>query len=162
MVVKSGRIIPEFYRKEVKQMFSGEYQHTIDAKGRVIMPVKFREALGETFYVTKGLDRNLLVFSSEEWQKFYEKLSSLPLANKNSRDFSRLFLAGAIECETDKQGRILITAPLKAYASLLKDVTVIGNGNKVEIWSTENWLEYTNAIDTDQIAENLCELGIMI
>ena len=143
-------------------MFSGEYQHTIDAKGRIIMPVKFREALGESFMVTKGLDHNLLVFSMEEWQKFYQKLSTLPLANKNSRGFARLFLAGAIECETDKQGRILLTQPLKEYASLIKDVTVIGNGEKLEIWSTENWNEYLNGIDTDQIADSLCELGIMI
>ncbi|MBE7050339.1 MAG: division/cell wall cluster transcriptional repressor MraZ [Ruminococcaceae bacterium] len=143
-------------------MFSGEYQHTIDAKGRIIMPVKFRDALGEKFVVTKGLDRNLLVYSMEEWQKFYEKLSTLPLANKNSRGFARLFLAGAIECETDKQGRILLTQPLKEYASLIKDVTVIGNGDKLEIWSTENWNEYLDGIDTDQIADNLCELGIMI
>ena len=143
-------------------MFSGEYQHTIDAKGRLIMPVKFREALGDSFMVTKGLDRNLLVFSMDEWQKFYEKLSTLPLANKNSRGFARLFLAGAIECETDKQGRILLTQPLKEYASLIKDVTVIGNGDKLEIWSTENWNEYLDGIDTDQIADSLCELGIMI
>lgn len=143
-------------------MFSGEYQHTIDAKGRIIMPVKFREALGDKFVVTKGLDRNLLVYAMDEWQKFYEKLSTLPLANKNSRGFSRLFLAGAIECETDKQGRILLTQPLKEYASLIKDVTIIGNGDKLEIWSTENWNEYLDGIDTDQIADNLCELGIMI
>jgi len=143
-------------------VFSGEYQHTIDAKGRIIMPVKFREALGDSFVVTKGLDHNLLVFSNEEWQSFYEKLSTLPLSNKNSRGFSRLFLAGAIECETDKQGRILITQPLKEYASLVKDVTVIGNGNKLEIWSTENWNDYINSIDTDEIADSLCELGIMI
>ncbi|MBR5507386.1 MAG: division/cell wall cluster transcriptional repressor MraZ [Clostridia bacterium] len=143
-------------------MFSGEYQHTIDAKGRIIMPVKFREALGDSFFVTKGLDHNLLVFSRDEWQKFYEKLSTLPLANKNSRGFARLFLAGAIECETDKQGRILLTQPLKEYASLIKDVTVIGNGDKLEIWSTEKWNEYLDGIDTDQIADSLCELGIMI
>lgn len=143
-------------------MLSGEYQHTLDSKGRVIMPAKLREELGDNFVVTKGLDRNLLVFSREQWEKFYEKLSTLPLANKNSRGFSRLFLAGAIECETDKQGRILITAPLKEYASLEKDVTIIGNGDKVEIWSTKNWNEYMDSIDTDEIAESLCELGIMI
>lgn len=143
-------------------MFSGEYHHSIDAKGRVIMPAKFREALGERFVVTKGLDRNLLVFNMEEWQKFYDKLSMLPLANKSSRDFSRMFLAGAVECDTDKQGRILLTTPLRGYASLIKDVTFIGNGNKVEIWSSENWNDYVNAIDTDEMAQSLCELGIMI
>lgn len=143
-------------------MFSGEYHHSIDAKGRVIMPAKFREALGERFVVTKGLDRNLLVFNMEEWQKFYDKLSTLPLANKSSRDFSRMFLAGAVECDTDKQGRILLTTPLRSYASLIKDVTFIGNGNKVEIWSSENWNDYVGAIDTEEMAQSLCELGIMI
>ncbi len=143
-------------------MFSGEYQHTLDAKGRIIMPVKFREALGDSFFVTKGLDNNLLVFSRDEWQKFYDKLSTLPLANKNSRGFSRLFLAGAIECETDKQGRIQLTPPLKKYAMLEKDVTIIGNGNKLEIWNTDKWDEYVNGLDTDAMAESLCELGIMI
>ncbi len=143
-------------------MFSGEYQHSIDAKGRVIMPAKFREALGERFVVTKGLDRNLLVFNMEEWQKFYDKLSTLPLASKSSRDFSRMFLAGAVECETDKQGRILLTTPLRAYASIIKDVTIIGNGNKVEIWSSENWNDYISGIDADEMAQSLCELGIMI
>lgn len=161
-MVKSGNFHPKNTGKEVKEVLSGEYQHTLDSKGRVIMPVKLREELGETFVVTKGLDKNLLVFSMEQWEKFYEKLSTLPLANKNSRGFSRLFLAGAIECETDKQGRILITQPLKEYASLEKDVTIIGNGDKVEIWSTHNWNEYMNSIDTDEIAESLCELGIMI
>jgi len=143
-------------------MFSGEYQHTIDAKGRVIMPAKFRAALGEKFMVTKGLDKNLLVFSYEEWQKFYDKLKELPIANKKSRAFTRMFLAGAIECETDKQGRILLNAPLRTYASLVKDVTVIGNGNNVEIWSTEIWDEYVNGLDIDELEEGLEELGIRI
>ena len=143
-------------------MFSGEYQHTIDAKGRVIMPAKFRAALGEKFMVTKGLDKNLFVFSYEEWQKFYDKLKELPIANKKSRAFTRMFLAGAIECETDKQGRILLNAPLRTYASLVKDVTVIGNGNNVEIWSTEIWDEYVNGLDIDELEEGLEELGIRI
>ncbi len=159
---KSGDFSILFHVKGSENVFSGEYQHTIDAKGRVIMPSKLREGLGEKFIVTKGLDNNLLVFSLAEWEKFYEKLSTLPLANKNSRGFSRLFLAGAIECETDKQGRILISQPLKEYASLEKDITIIGNGDKVEIWSSENWAKYISSVNTEEIADSLFELGIMI
>ena len=157
---KSGRFAANLHLKGSENMFSGEYQHTIDAKGRVIMPAKFRAALGDKFMVTKGMDNNLFVFSQEEWQKFYEKLSTLPMANKKSRAFSRMFLAGAIECETDKQGRILLNTPLRTYASLIKDVTIIGNGNKVEIWSSENWTEYMNDIDIAELEEGLEELGI--
>ena len=143
-------------------MFSGEYQHTLDAKGRVIMPSKLREGLGESFFVTKGLDKNLLVFSREEWDVFNNKLNTLPMANKNARGFSRLFLSGAVECEANAQGRVLLPATLRAYAGIDKDVTIIGNGNKVEIWSTENWNNYIDALDPEMIAESLCEIGINI
>lgn len=143
-------------------MFSGEYEHSLDAKGRVIMPSKFREALGSVFYITKGLDHNLLVFSTDAWNSFYEKLSKLPMADKNARGFSRLFLSGAAECEADKQGRILLPSNLRAYAGITKDVTIIGNGDKIEIWSSENWNSYIDALDPDAVAENLCEIGIII
>ncbi len=143
-------------------MFSGEYRHSVDAKGRVIMPSKFRETLGNKFYVTRGLDKNLLVYSCDEWQKVSEKLNSLPFVDKNSRALNRLLLSGCVECDVDKQGRILLPQPLRTYASIMKDVTVIGNGNNVEIWSSEIWDDYINALDPDQIAANLCELGIMI
>ena len=126
------------------------------------MPVKFRESLGESFVVTRGLDSNLLVYDMTEWQKFYEKLSTLPLSNKNSRNFSRYFLASATECEMDKQGRVLIPQPLKEAANLCKDITIIGNGNKLEIWSTENWNNYIDSLDPEVIAESLCEIGINI
>ena len=149
-------------RKEVSFLFSGEYQHTLDVKGRVIMPSKFRASLGDSFVITRGLDDNLLVYSLDEWQKFYEKLSTLPLSNKNSRNFSRYFLASAVECEPDKQGRFLIPQPLKEAAKLSKDITIIGNGNKLEIWSSEIWNDHIDSIDTDELADNLCELGIMI
>ena len=161
-MVKSGKYFELFSGKEVKNVFSGEYQHTLDAKGRVIMPVKFRESLGESFVVTRGLDSNLLVYDMTEWQKFYEKLSTLPLSNKNSRNFSRYFLASATECEMDKQGRVLIPQPLKEAANLCKDITIIGNGNKLEIWDTATWNDHINSIDTDELAVNLCECGIMI
>ncbi len=161
-MVISGRFHQKCKRKEVKNVFSGEYQHTLDAKGRVIMPAKFRELLGDKFFVTRGLDSNLLVFDRDEWQKFYDKLSTLPLSNKNSRNFSRYFLASAIECETDKQGRVLIPQPLKEAANLSKDITIIGNGNKLEIWDTKTWADHIGSIDTDELADNLCEIGIMI
>ncbi len=151
-----------FVRKGREHMFSGEYEHSLDTKGRVIMPSKFRESLGEVFYVTKGLDHNLLVFSQEEWNVFYDKLNTLPMANKSARGFSRLFLSGAIECEANSQGRVLIPANLRSYAEIEKDVTIIGNGNKVEIWSTENWNKYIDALDPEMVAESLCEIGINI
>ena len=143
-------------------MFSGEYEHSIDTKGRVIMPLKFREALGSVFYITKGLDHNLLVYSAEAWQNFYEKLSKLPMADKNARGFSRLFLSGAVECEVDKQGRVLLPATLRNYAGIIKNATIIGNGDKIEIWSTETWNNYIDDLDPDAVAANLCEIGIII
>jgi len=161
-MVNSGKFPLVSIRKEVSFLFSGEYQHTLDVKGRVIMPSKFRASLGDSFVITRGLDNNLLVYSLDEWQKFYEKLSTLPLSNKNSRNFSRYFLASAVECETDKQGRVLIPQPLKEAAKLSKDITIIGNGNKLEIWSSEVWNDHIDSIDTDELADNLCELGIMI
>ena len=143
-------------------MFSGEYKHSVDAKGRVIMPSKFRETLGNKFWITRGLDNNLMIYSVEEWNKVSEKLSNLPFVDRNSRALNRLILSGCVECEVDKQGRILIPQPLRGYASIEKDVTVIGNGNKVEIWDTDVWDEYINNLDPDLIAGNLCDLGIMI
>ena len=143
-------------------MFSGEYEHSIDAKGRVIIPSKFRDSLGGVFYITKGLDHNLLVYSEEGWKAFCEKLSNLPMANKNARGFSRLFLSGAVECEADKQGRVLLPATLRNYAGIVKNATILGNGDKIEIWSTEIWNDYIAELDPDAVAENLCEIGIMI
>lgn len=149
-------------RKGVIVMFSGEYEHSLDSKGRIIMPSKFREALGGVFYITKGLDRNLLVYDAKAWQEFYEKLSKLPMADKSARGFSRLFLSGAVECEADKQGRVLLPATLRNYAGIQKNATIIGNGDKIEIWSSENWNNYIDALDPDAVAANLCDLGIMI
>ena len=106
-------------------MFMGEYNHTIDAKGRLIVPSKFREALGDTFVVTKGLDGCLFVYDNEEWQAFEEKLRSLPITNKEARQFARFFLAGAAEVEVDKQGRILVPNILREFAQISKDVVLI-------------------------------------
>ena len=142
-------------------MFMGEYNHTIDEKGRIIVPSKFREQLGDNFVVTQGLDGCLFVYSNEEWENFVVGLKGLP-GNKDGRQLQRYFMAGAVSCEVDKQGRILIPQSLRTYAGIDKDVTVIGNGNKVEIWNTDTWNDYIAELDADQAASNLCELGIMI
>jgi len=148
--------------KGVRSLFIGEYQHTIDSKGRVIMPVKFREALGSKFVLTKGLDSCLFVYPNEEWINFEKKLRSLPLTSRDARAFIRFFFAGACECELDKQGRILIPGNLREYAGLEKDLVIIGVSTRVEIWSKDKWDEYNNTSDLDHesIVEKMAELGI--
>ncbi len=143
-------------------MLIGEYEHSLDAKGRLIMPSKLRESIGEKFIVTKGLDGCLFGFSKQEWTNFEEKLKTLPLTNKNARDFVRFFLSGATECEIDKQGRFLIVANLRQYASMEKDVVIIGVGTRIEIWNKQKWEEYNSEenISADAIAENMTLLGI--
>ena len=143
-------------------MFIGEYEHTVDAKGRVIMPAKLREDIGETFIVTKGLDGCLFAYSQTEWSNFEEKLKTLPLTNKNARDFVRFFLAGAIECEIDKQGRFLIPSNLRGFASLEKDVVIIGVGTRIEIWDKTQWDSHSSEenLSADEISENMTMLGI--
>lgn len=143
-------------------MFMGEYNHTIDAKGRLIMPSKFREALGDEFVVTKGLDGCLFVYPNKEWQAFEEKLRTLPLTNKNARQFSRFFLAGAASCEVDKQGRILLPGVLREFAELEKEVVLVGVLSRIEIWSKDKWLESNVYDDMDEIAEHMEELGLSI
>lgn len=141
-------------------MFIGEYEHTLDAKGRVIMPVKLREEMGEKFIITKGQEGCLFAYSQNEWKNFEEKLKSLPsYTNKNVRDFIRYFLSGAVECELDKQGRFLIPSNLRNHAMLEKEVIIIGVGTKIEIWDKQEWKRYDN-ISADEIAENLSNLGI--
>ena len=141
-------------------MLIGEYEHSLDAKGRLIMPAKFREDLGEKFIITKGLDGCLFVFSSTEWTKFEEKLATLPISNKDARAFTRFFFAGAMDCELDKQGRFLISSNLRECAGLTKDVKIIGMNSRVEIWSKEKWTECDENISADDIAEKMEMLGI--
>lgn len=143
-------------------MFMSEYNHSIDAKGRVIVPVKFRESLGNEFVVTQGLDGCLFVFPNEEWNTFEEKLKSLPMSNKDARKFVRFFLAGAATVELDKQGRILLPPMLREFAALEKDVVVVGVGNRVEIWDKNRWEESTSFDNMDEIAEHMSELGLII
>ncbi len=145
-------------------MFIGEYNHTLDAKGRLIVPSKFRESLGERFYVTKGLDGCLSVYPAEEWGVFTEKLRMLPMTNKDARKFSRFFLAGACECEVDRQGRILIPANLREFASLEKEAVLVGVSNRIEIWSRDKWDEINDVDvdDMDDIAEHMEQIGISL
>ncbi len=147
---------------KVKEMFIGEYQHTIDVKGRIIMPSRFREGLGERFVVTKGLDECLFVYSPEEWSNLENKLKVLPLANRDARAFIRFFFSGAAECEVDKQGRILIPANLREYAKLDKEIIITGVSTRIEIWSKDKWESYNNdaGMDADTIAEKMSSLGI--
>ena len=140
----------------------GEYNHTIDAKGRLIIPSKFREILGDAFVVTKGLDGCLFVYDNEEWKRFEEKLRSLPITNKEARQFVRFFLAGATEAEVDKQGRILIPNVLREFAEITKDVVLVGVGSRIEIWSRERFEETASFEDMDEIAEHMAELGLGI
>ena len=138
-------------------MFMGEYNHTIDTKGRLIVPSKFRETLGESFVVTKGLDGCLFVYDNIEWSIFEEKLRTLPITNKEARQFVRFFLAGATEAEVDKQGRILVPNVLREFAGLNKDV-----GSRIEIWSRERFDGVAACEDMDEIAEHMAELGLGI
>ena len=143
-------------------MLIGEYEHSLDVMGRLILPAKIREDMGDKFIVTKGLDGCLFGFSQNEWTNFEEKLKTLPLTNKNARDFVRFFLSGATECEIDKQGRFLIAGNLREYANLEKDAIIIGVGTRIEIWNREKWKSYNSDenISADEIAENMTMLGI--
>lgn len=145
-------------------MFVGEYNHSIDAKGRLIVPAKFREVLGDKFIVTKGLDNCLFVYPNDEWKAFEDKLKTLPLTNINARKFTRFFLAGAAECEVDKQGRILLPQVLRQFAELEKEVVLVGVASRIEIWSKERWDEYIDSYDDnmDEVAENMESLGFSI
>lgn len=143
-------------------MFMGEYNHTIDVKGRLIIPSKFREILKDEFVVTKGLDGCLFVYDNEEWNKFEEKLKSLPLTNKDARKFVRFFLAGAAGVEVDKQGRILVPSVLREFAELNKEVVLVGVASRIEIWSKERWDNTSDYEDMDEIAEHMADLGLGI
>lgn len=143
-------------------MFIGEYNHTIDAKGRLIIPSKFREVLGDEFVVTKGMDGCLFVFDNPEWQAFEEKLHKLPMIDKGARQFTRFFLAGAASVEVDKQGRILLPAVLREFADITKDAVLIGVGNRIEIWSRDRWEGTVTYQDMEEITRHMAELGIGI
>ncbi|MFC2950204.1 division/cell wall cluster transcriptional repressor MraZ [Virgibacillus sediminis] len=143
-------------------MFMGEFQHNIDAKGRIIVPSKFRDGLGESFVITRGLDKCLFAYPMDEWKSLEEKLKKLPLTKKDARAFTRFFFSGAVECEVDKQGRINIPQPLRSYAALEKECAVIGVSERIEFWASENWNDYFEESEESfaEIAENLLDFDI--
>lgn len=144
-------------------MFMSQYNHTVDAKGRLSIPSKFREKLGDEFVITKGMDGCLFVYANEDWNEFEQKLSALPtLTNKDARQFTRFFLAGAASVDVDKQGRILLPGHLKTYAELERDVVLVGVGNRIEIWSLEKWEAMDPDKDMDDIAAAMESLGLSI
>ena len=140
----------------------GEYLHIVDTKGRMILPAKFREELGTSFFLTKGLDNCLFIYEASEWSVLEGKLKQLPLSKPEARAFMRFFFSGATQIECDKQGRILIPANLREYAKLDIDVVVIGVLNRVEVWDKNSWNSYNDQLSpaVTEIAEHLADLGI--
>lgn len=143
-------------------MFIGEYNHNIDEKGRLAVPVKFRKDLAQGLVITRGLDNCLFLYPKEEWGKLAERLSKLPIFQANTRAFARLMLAGAMDCDLDKQGRFIMPDYLRKYASLKKKVVLTGLYNRLEIWDEEKWTTYKTNTEKNSgdIAEALGELGV--
>lgn len=175
--------IPEFFKKGVdkgvswvimelggdkweevedKSMFMGEYSHTLDGKGRLIIPAKFRSLLGQRFVIARVLDECLFVFPEKQWLSFEEKLKSLPVTDPKARVFSRFVFSGAESCSLDKSGRVCIPPKLRAYAGINEEVTVIGNGDRIEIWSKKKWDSYLSKTEESykEFSEELAKLGI--
>ena len=145
-------------------MFMGEYHHSIDEKGRLIIPSKVRNELGESFIVKRGLENCLFIYSLVEWEKIVTKLKKLPFTKKDARNFTRFFLSGATEVELDKQGRININSPLINYAGLEKECVVVGVNDRLEIWSKDSWENFfnDNSDSLSDIAENLFTIDMDI
>lgn len=143
-------------------MFIGEYSHTLDDKGRLAVPKKFREDLSHGAVVTKGFDGCLFLYTKPEWEKLAEKLANVSFAQANSRAFSRLMLAGAMDVDVDKQGRIILPEYLRTFAGLTKDVVVAGLYNRLELWNRGTWAEYKKKTEAEsnQIAEQMAALGV--
>ena len=144
-------------------MLIGHYNHGLDDKKRISIPVKWKSILGKKIVVTSGLDKSLFVFNIKEWQKIAEKLSLLSFTNKDSRSFTRFMLSNAFEVDLDSVGRILITDALKDFASINKKVVLIGMHSRIEIWSEEEWSKYAenNNKNADALASKLGEIGIL-
>lgn len=143
-------------------MFMSQYNHTVDTKGRLIIPSKFREILGDEFVVTKGMDGCLFAYANDDWKVFEEKLTSLPITNKDARKFARFFLAGAAQVEVDKQGRILLPSHLREFGELEKDVVLVGVGSRIEIWNRDKWENENSDDDMDSIGASMESLGLTI
>ena len=143
-------------------MFIGEYRHSLDNKGRIIVPARFRDELNGSFIITRGLDTCLFGFTMEEWSNQGSKISTLPLTQGDARAFSRLFFSGAAECEMDKQGRLNIPPVLREHARIDKEIVSIGVDRRIEIWSRAEWEKYSMSpeLDSELIAEKMEGLGI--
>ena len=139
------------------KMFMGEYHHNIDDKQRLVIPSNYRSSLGESFIVTRGLEKCLYIYTTTEWQKIVDKLANLPFTKKDARVFIRSFFSAAANCNLDRQGRINITSQQAVYADLKKECVIIGANDRIEIWSKENWDkfndEYSESLES--VAENL-------
>ena len=146
-------------------MFYGEYNHGIDNKGRLILPARLREVAKENgiekFFVTRGLDKCIFMFSDQEWRLQEQKFKSLSFTKQEARNFNRLFFSGAVEAAPDRQGRFIIPQYLKDFAGIKKDAIVIGISNRIEIWETKAWHEFLNrtSVDFEKTAENMLNLG---
>jgi len=143
-------------------MFTGEYQHNVDLKGRLIIPSRFREQLGEKLTVTRGLDGCLYLYSMDEWENILLKLKGLNLLKAEDRQFMRFFVAGATECELDKQGRILLPAPLRKHAGIDKDVILAGMMERIEIWDKDKWEDKTASDNMEDIAASMANCGLVL
>lgn len=148
------------WKKVGDSMLMGEYHHNIDDKGRLVIPNKFREELGETFVIARGIEKCIYVYSNTEWEKLVSKLNTLPFTKKDARTFTRSFFSGATVCEFDKSGRINITSPLVSYAGLTRECVIIGVNDRLEIWSEEAFNDFMNENEEklEDIAENLFEV----
>lgn len=143
-------------------MFIGEYNHSLDEKGRISVPARFRSALKEGAVVTRGLDKCLFLYAKAEWEKMAERIAALPLSQANSRAFARLMLAGAMDAEPDKQGRIMVPEYLREYAGMKKNVVLAGVGSRLELWDKAEWDDYKQSTErgSTEIAEQLGEMGV--
>ncbi len=144
-------------------MFFGEYEHTIDAKGRLIIPARLREELGDVFMITKGLDQCLSVYPLEQWVAFEAKLQALPMSQPDARAFARFFFSGAAEAELDRQGRVMIPPNLREHARLAKDVVIAGAGNRLEIWDKATREQYlSDMASPEEMAVKMSDMGFLI
>ena len=144
------------------RLFMGEFQHSLDDKARLTLPAKFRDGLGESFVITRGLDRCLFIYPRKDWEVLSEKLRALPLTRSDARQFLRLFFSGAADCDLDRQGRTVVPANLREYAGISQECSVIGVGNRVEVWDVGAWKAYSDraAESFGDVAAGLVDLDL--
>ncbi|KRL67922.1 division/cell wall cluster transcriptional repressor MraZ [Companilactobacillus versmoldensis] len=140
-------------------MFMGEFHHAIDSKGRLIIPSKFRQEIGDSFVITRGMDGCLFGYPMDQWNKLEAQLDKLPLTKKDARAFTRFFYSAATEVEFDKQGRINLSAPLIKFAKLQKNCVVVGVSDRIEIWDAENWDKFSEEAEEnfEDISEKMTD-----